>query len=382
MVISSFRSLVFNYIMLLTIIAFILILGFLVLVHELGHFLVARKLGVAVEEFGLGFPPKIISKKIGPTVYSLNALPLGGFVKIKGEDSATSSDPDSFASRPVWQRIVIVAAGVSMNIVAGWLILIVLFTVGAPMEITPDIDRQYVRQSDIVVSEVLPNSPASRAYLKAGDKLIAINGQLVDTVEAFQTAVSVLAGKETNINYERDGVPASAKITPEILKDVASGRPVIGIALSEVGLVRYPFGQAVIKGTAGAGGYLQRIVTAFAGIIKNLAQGDNVGDKVGGPVAIAVATGDMVALGWRYALLFTAILSFNLAIINILPFPALDGGRIVFFIIEKLRGKPSRQEVEAWFHRIGFALLMLLAVFITYRDIVRFGGRIWSAIIR
>src|SRR3989344_7424343 len=113
--------------MFLTIIAFVLILGFLVLVHELGHFLVARRLGVGVEEFGLGFPPKVVSTKIGATVYSLNAIPLGGFVKIKGEEAATSSDPDSFASRPVWQRTVIVAAGVIMNIIAGWLVLVVLF---------------------------------------------------------------------------------------------------------------------------------------------------------------------------------------------------------------------------------------------------------------
>ncbi|MDP1709592.1 MAG: site-2 protease family protein, partial [Candidatus Komeilibacteria bacterium] len=113
----------------------------------------------------------------------------------------------------------------------------------------------------------------------------------------------------------------------------------------------------------------------------NLWQGIGVGDNLGGPVAIAVTTNDMVSLGWQYTLLFMAILSFNLAIINILPFPALDGGRIVFFIIEKIRGKPSRQEVEGWFHRIGFALLMLLAIFITYRDIMRFGGRIWGAII-
>ncbi len=358
--------------MLLTIIAFVLILGFLVLVHELGHFLVARRFGVAVEEFGLGFPPKVISKKIGPTVYSLNAIPLGGFVKIKGEDASTSNDPDSFASRPVWQRTVIVASGVTMNIIAGWLILVVLFAVGAPLEITPDINRAYVRSSDVIITAVVANSPASRAYLKSGDKILAVHGQLIDTVDTLQAIIAKLPSQVIVVNYERAGVPASTKLTPEVLSDVASGRAVMGVALAEVGLVRYPLGQAIITGVSATGSYLERIVAAFGGIIKNLAQGASVGDKIGGPVAIAVATGDMVAQGWRYALLFTAILSFNLAIINILPFPALDGGRIVFFIVEKLRGRPGRQAVEAAFHRAGFALLMLLAVFITYRDIVRF----------
>jgi len=261
-----------------------------------------------------------------------------------------------------------------------WLILIVLLGVGMPMEITPDIDRAYVRSSDIELSKVLPNSPASRAYLKAGDKILAIDGQLVDTLKNLQIAISQFKDKEITINYERAGVPGSTKLTPEILGDVVSDRAVMGVALSEVGLVQYPLGKAIIMGAKGAGGYLQRIALAFGGIIKNLVKGRSVGDQVGGPVAIAVATGDMVDMGWRHALLFTAILSFNLAIINILPFPALDGGRIVFFVIEKLRGKPSRAEVEAWFHRIGFALLMLLAVFITYRDILRFGGRILGAI--
>ena len=368
--------------MFITIIAFILILGFLVLVHELGHFLVARRFGVGVEEFGLGFPPKLISKKIGATVYSLNALPLGGFVKIKGEDATTSNDPDSFASRPVWQRIAIVCAGVVMNIAAGFVILSFLFSIGAPMEITPDISRQFVRESYIELIKILPDSPASRAYLKPGDKILAIDGQLADSLKNLQTKISQLKDKEIVINYERSGVAASAKLTPEILDEVVPDRAMIGVALAEVGLVQYPVHKAIIMGAQGTASYLQRIVAAFGGIFKSLWQGASVGDKVGGPVAIAVATGDMVALGWRYALLFTAILSFNLAIINILPFPALDGGRIVFFVIEKLRGKPSRQEVEAWFHRIGFALLMLLAVVITYRDLLRFGGRIWTAIIR
>lgn len=367
--------------MLLTIIVFILILGFLVLVHELGHFLMARKFGVAVEEFGLGFPPKVIGKKVGNTLYSLNAIPLGGFVKIKGEDAGSSEEQDSFASRPVWQRILIVAAGVSMNIIIGWLVLVILFSVGAPMEITSDINRSYVKSSEIVVNEVLPDSPADRAGLKAGDKISAINNERLTTIENLQLLVNNNANKELSVFYKRSNQEQKTVLTPQKIDNIDIGRVVMGVGLSEVGLVRYPLSQALWVGTKATGNYLQRIVFAFGGIIKNLWQGSGVGDSLGGPVAIAVTTKDMVSLGWQYTLMFMAILSFNLSIINILPFPALDGGRIVFFVIEKIRGKPSRQAVEAWFHRIGFALLMLFALFITYRDIMRFGGRIWNAII-
>lgn len=268
--------------MLLTIVVFVLILGFLVLVHELGHFLTARRLKVGVEEFGLGLPPRIVGWTKKGIIYSLNAIPLGGFVKIKGEDGEVKNEPDSFAGRPVWQRLIILVSGVTMNIAAAWLILIFLFSVGMP------VDSSYRLQARPV-----PSAAASGA-------------------------------KATFV-------------------------------------------------------YITRISQAFGGIIAGVWRGQELGGKLGGPVAIAAATGDVVALGWRYVLLFTAVLSLNLAVINILPFPALDGGRALFLLIEKIRGRPGRKQTEEWSHRLGFALLMLLAVFITYHDITRFGGRIWRA---
>lgn len=268
--------------MFLTIITFIVILGFLVLAHELGHFLTARRLKVAVEEFGLGLPPRLIGFPKKGILYSLNAIPLGGFVKIKGEDGETKNEPDSFSGRPVWQRLAILVSGVMMNIAAAWLILIFLFSVGMP------VDSSYRLQA----------------------------------------------------------------------------RPVP---------------SAIAIGTKATFIYIGRISQAFGDIISGVWQGRELGDKLGGPVAIAAATGDVVALGWPYVLLFTAVLSLNLAIINILPFPALDGGRILFLLIEKIRGRPSRKQTEEWSHRLGFALLMFLAVFVTYHDITRFGWRIWQA---
>lgn len=268
--------------MLLTIITFILILGFLVLAHELGHFLTARRLKVGVEEFGLGLPPRLIGWTKRGIIYSLNAIPLGGFVKIKGEEGDSRNEPDSFAGRPIWQRLVILVSGVGLNLVAAWLIFIVLFAVGMPTR---------------------------------------------NTIYHLQPR---------------------------------------------------PIPTAVIDGAKATFFYVGWIGQAFGNMAVDVWQGRGIGDNLGGPVAIAAATGDVVELGWRYVLLFTAILSLNLAIINILPFPALDGGRVLFLIIEKIRGRPSRQQTEEWSHRLGFALLMLLAVFITYHDIARFGGRIWQ----
>lgn len=366
--------------MLLTIIAFILILGFLVLVHELGHFIVARRLGIAVEEFGLGFPPKLWSRHWRGTKYSLNLIPLGGFVKIKGEEGGSSEECDSFSSRPVWQRTVIVLSGVVMNVIAGWLILVALFATGVPMEITADTNRAFVRSSDVVIADIVADSPAQAAGLKEGDKLVSIDKEPVGRVEDFQAYVGAKEGQSVKLVYSRDNAEAAVEITPKIIKEVEAGRAVIGIQLAELGLVRFPFWPAVTTASRATYGYLERIVSALGNMAKRVVVGQGVGEDLGGPVAIAVATNDVVDLGWPYALLFTAILSFNLAIINIFPFPALDGGRIVFFIVEKIRGRPSRKMVEDWFHRAGFILLMLLAIFITYHDIMRFGGRIWSAI--
>lgn len=367
--------------MLLTIIAFILILGFLVLVHELGHFIAARRLGVGVEEFGLGFPPKIWSRHWRGTKFSLNLIPLGGFVKIKGEEGGASEERDSFASRPVWQRTAIVLAGVVMNVLAGWLILAVLFSTGAPMEITDNVNRAFVRGSDVVIANIVPDSPAQKAGLKEGDKLKSIDNEQVKLIEDFQAYVGAKTLQSVKLVYSRDNAEFTVEVVPEVIKEVEEGRAIIGLELAELGLVRWPVHRAVVESAKAAYNYLGRIVLTLGSLVKQVAIGQGVGENLGGPVAIAVATNDMVDLGWPYALLFTAVLSFNLAIINIFPFPALDGGRIVFFMVEKIRGKPSRRLVEDWFHRAGFILLMLFAIFITYHDIIRFGGRIWSALV-
>ncbi|MBU2575689.1 site-2 protease family protein [Patescibacteria group bacterium] len=365
--------------MFLTIVVFILIIGFLVLIHELGHFIVAKKTGMKVEEFGLGFPPTIYKKRINETKYCINLIPLGGYVKIKGEDSQYAQDEDSFSAKPIYKRALTVIAGVVMNIIAGWLIFVILFAISAPVEINETIDEKYLLNEKIIISEIIVDSPAQEQGLKPGDEIIAIQGKRVETIIEFQNIIAS-AESEVVIDFMRSKKNKTINVNPKIIQDISEDRKVIGVALSKMGNVRYPIHKAFIAGTEAAYGYLERIVKAFCGIIKGAFSGQGL-QGVGGPVAIAVITNDMIDLGFSRVLIFTAILSFNLAILNILPFPALDGGRLIFMAVEAVRGKPSKKEVEAWFHRIGFILFMLLAIFITYRDILRFGGRIWQRVI-
>ncbi|OJI06477.1 hypothetical protein BK004_03330 [bacterium CG10_46_32] len=367
--------------MLVTILGFILVLGFLVLVHELGHFLVARAFGIGVEEFGLGFPPKIFSKKVGKTVYSINAIPLGGYVKIKGEDGEGKDDEDSFGSKSALKRALVIIAGVSMNIIAGWLLLSILFMVGAPIERTDDINPKYIHNPSLSITEVLAGSPAEQAGLTAGDTLLGADAELFTNISEFQEYVATKNGQSIAVQYERSNNEQVVELIPQLLDEADVEHAIIGVALIEVGIVRFPPHKAIAAGTAAAASYLERIARAFSSIASSLWHGKGAGDSLGGPVAIAIATGDALDLGFSHLVIFTAILSFNLAIINILPFPALDGGRLIFLAVEAIRRKPSKQELEAWFHRIGFGLLMLLALVITYRDLARFGGRIWKAVI-
>lgn len=368
--------------MLITVVGFIIVLGFLVLVHELGHFLVARLHRIAVREFGIGFPPKLFARKVRGTVYSINAVPLGGFVKIKGEDDvAAAGDEDSFASKSRLARASVIVSGVAANVIAGWLLLVILFMAGAPVRFNKDIDPAYVHNPRLSVSQVLSDSPAENAGLAVGDILLAVDGRPLTDISGFQEYTAGKNGQPISLRYERSGREMRTELTPRVLDEIGIGRSGIGVGLIQEGIVRFPPHKAVVAGTVATATYLGRIATAFWSIVSGLWQGEGVGESLGGPVAIAVATGDALDLGLSHLVIFTAILSFNLAIINILPFPALDGGRLIFLAVEALRKKPSRQELEAWFHRVGFALLMLLAVAITYRDLVRFGGRIWKAVL-
>ena len=384
--------------MLMTIIVFIVVLSVLVFAHELGHFITARRLGVRADEFGFGFPPRVIGfyknkfgkwrhvrgarsfeslenskdenqvPAQGSTIYSINALPIGGFVKIKGENDNGDKEPDSFAAKKIWQRILILSAGVIMNVILAWFLLSVAYMLGMP-QATSDLGKNArVNDSKVLIYDVRPDSPAATAGLQPGDFILSVDGELVALETDVQDLISTRASQEVSLQIMRGDKEENLTVVPEA---VAEDRAIIGVGIMAAGNVSYPFFNAIYEGAKLTGWILKEIVLAFIGLFRNLLSGQPVGADLAGPVGIASITGQAARLGLAHLLQFTALLSLNLAIINILPFPALDGGRILFLLIEKVKGKPVRRDIEAILHNIGFLLLITLIIFITYKDIVR-----------
>jgi len=384
--------------MLLIIITFILILGVLVLAHELGHFITARIFKTKVEEFGLGFPPRIVGiyknkedkKKItwgkkmksedAPhTIYSLNWFPIGGFVKIHGENENNLKEKGSFASKPLWQRALMLSAGVLMNIVLCILLLSIGFGFGIPSVLDDQVLEHATSVRDIKIQAVSINkdSPADRAGLQVGDTLNSIDGELVTSTEFVQNYTSSHENKTLVLEIYRGNNRQIIEATPQIL-DTSNDRAVLGVGLVKTGIVTYPWYESLWQGIKATYNLFITLILAFYELIRNIILTGEVAAELAGPVGIAVLTGQVVNMGIVYVLQFAALLSLNLAIINILPIPALDGGRLLFLAIEGIKRKPVNQKTEALIHNIGFAILMLLIVLVTYRDLTRWGGKIIS----
>ncbi|MBI2098974.1 RIP metalloprotease RseP [Candidatus Uhrbacteria bacterium] len=353
-----------------TILIFLAVLSLLVFVHEFGHFITAKRAGVKVEEFGFGFPPCAFGIKKGGTVYSINWLPLGGFVKIKGESGQDWEDKDSFSNKKIWKRMLIVGAGVLMNVFLTAVLLAIGAGAGMP-RVVPEEDRfARVKDDSIEVVSVLSNSPAEKAGIMEGDAVAAIDGVSFGKIEEARAYIA--SKEEVQIKIKREELELVKSIKTEELKE--AGRRGIGVALLHTGIVSYPWYIAPLKGIEETGIYIREISFAFGRIIGDMFVGRPVSVDLQGPVGIAVLTGRVARLGFVYLLQFTALLSINLAFINIFPFPALDGGRILFLAIEGIRKKPVPKKVEAMIHNIGFILLITLVIIVTFRDILRYGG--------
>jgi regulator of sigma E protease len=357
---------------LLTIIVFIIILGLLVFVHELGHFIMAKRAGMAVEEFGFGFPPRVFGVKRGETIYSINLIPLGGFVRILGENG-DSTDPKAYGSKGFWPRFAVLIAGVSMNVVLAWLLISIGMMSGLPTIIGEGVDlpkSAHVGPAAVSILEVDDNTPAQQAGLKVGDSIYKINGVEITSIEQAQAATKDAAGQPLTYEIKRGNLDFAKQITPRA--NPPEGEGPLGIALSSVAKVSFPWYEAIWRAVGTVFTLIWATLSAFGGIIAQWVQHKPVGQALSGPVGIAVLTRDVTQLGLIYILQFTAVLSVNLAIINAVPFPALDGGRILFLIIEKLRGRKMNAKAESYANAIGFSLLILLMIFVTVKDVTHY----------
>lgn len=346
--------------MLIGIIAVIIFLSILILVHELGHFWAAKKFGLLVEEFGFGLPPKIWSKKIGETVYSLNALPFGGFVKILGEDGGVAGTR-SFPSLSLGRRTIIIAAGVLMNFLFGWLVISIVFSIGLPPA--------------VVITEVRENTPAMEIGLKPGDRIVSagadsvyFEGDLLN-VESFIKLIDERRGKEVNLKIQRNGETLEFKAAPRINPPLGQGA--LGIGLVDAGFPKKNILTSFWEGFKASLELIKTIIVSIFGLIAKAFVGKASFEQVTGPIGIVKITSQAGTLGFVYLLQLLALISLNLAVINILPFPALDGGRLIFLAIEKIKGSPVNQKFEKIVNAVGFSFLIFLMLVITIKDIIK-----------
>jgi len=341
----------------ITIIAFLGILAVLIIAHEFGHYITAKASGVNVEEVGIGFPPKLLSFKRGETIYSLNAIPLGGFVKMAGEEDPKVKG--SLASKSVPVRLLTLSAGSLMNLLLPLLLFSVAFMV-----------PHNVVYGQVQVDKVAANSPAARASIVAGDTILEVNGQTVNNIGDLQRPIQLNLGQPVTLLIQHiDDTVEEVRATPRWQPPAGEGAVGVAVKMVSPTVVRqsHPFWRAIPMGVL-------ECIDTFV-LFKNGIIGLIIGSVpriVAGPVGIAQLTGEVAQAGLSPLLEFAAFLSINLAIINLLPLPALDGGRIAFVLLEVLRrGRRVSARIEGMIHMAGFALLITFILLVTYQDIIR-----------
>lgn len=359
----------------MTVLLFIAVLALLVVGHELGHMLMAKLMGMKVVEFGIGFPPRIAGRKWGETEYTINWLLFGGFVRILGEDD-TSNDPRAMHRRPVVAQGLVLLAGPGMNFVLAFVLFFAAYLVGVPGAIDPA--QPIPPEARVVIEEVLPGSPAAHAGLKPGDEVVslAINGHTtpVRVPDTIAGAVSSTDGPVT-ITLIRNHEPLTYVVAPRagIVPDAPTHRA-IGIATALVGVTHFSIIAAMRAAVVATYTNTVGILTSLLMLIGHALTLSADLTGVAGPVGIAGMTGSAAAFGLGSLLSFIALLSINLGVINLLPFPALDGGRILFLMLETIARRRIPLRVANWTNALGFGLLIALMMVVTWHDIVRLIG--------
>lgn len=335
----------------ITIVATIFVFGLLVLFHEFGHFATAKSVGMRVDEFAVGFGPKIFSYKYGETIYSLRIIPLGGYNKIAGMEPEEDAGERSYCKKPIWARLIVISAGSLMNFVLPVILFFMVF-------VASGIDTP---STEPVLGSIMPDKPAAMSGLQSGDRIIKINNEEIVSWNNFVETIQVNSGKVLKVEYERNGNINATSLIPEF--DAKTNHGIIGVT---VGLNKYypSIGESFILSCK----HTVYIIHAMIDGLFQMFTGRTSAD-VSGPIGVAKMTGEVARLGIAALLQFAAFLSINLGIINLLPLPALDGGHIVTLLVEGIRRKPLSKKTIYYIQMAGFLLIITLMIFTTFNDI-------------
>jgi regulator of sigma E protease len=361
------------------ILIFVAVLVVLIVVHELGHFVAAKMSGMRVDEFGLGYPPRalVLGRKNG-TTYTLNWLPFGGFVKIHGEDHSTelgaSADGQTFGSKNRLLQAIVLVAGIAMNLVLAYALIVGALLLGTPRSLAPN-EVAGAEEVRLGVLQVLPNSPAEKAGIHAGDAILSANYAFAEWLpsapQSFPQFIAESAGKEISLTARRGEETISFAATPTRLSVAGESRYALGIEVATIGVVPLSFLGALVEGARATGNtavYTAKGLLAFFASIFTLSADFS---SVAGPIGIAGVVGSASAQGFSYLLSITAIISINLALINLIPIPALDGGRLLFVGIEAITRRPIRAGIAQGVNAVGFFFLILLMIVVSISDIFK-----------
>ena len=351
---------------------FVVVLIIVLSLHEFGHFILAKIFGVRVDEFGIGYPPRIWGKKIKDTIYSINWLPFGAFVKILGEDRDNENDPNSFSSQKAWKRLSVLSGGIIINLLCGMLLLGAGYMISLPVLVDEN-EANQVENVGLSILGVSGDSPAETAGLKAGDIVLSMKSGVDEikdlTAAKFSEFIKNHVGQEVILSVKTTDGVIERKAVPR--ENPPEGQGALGVSIGQVGFIQYGFFKSLWLGIKnGFQIFINTFVIAFYLIKGLLGLGPSIGELVG-PIGITALGGQTVKLGLGYLLQFLAGISINLAAVNVIPIPALDGGRILFILIEKIKGKPVKARTENIVHSTGFALLIALSVYIAVKDIIR-----------
>lgn len=368
----------------MSIVIFLIVLGVLIFVHELGHFLVAKATKMRVDEFALGFPPRVWSKKVGGTEYSLNSLPLGGYVRIHGENPTeeTAQDPDSFTAKNRFSQALVLVAGVVFNIIFAWILFWISIMMGFIAPSGLDVVSPESQEEVLMVTGFSgEDTPAYESGLRTRDQVTSLSTDCVPgndplcatillpvpTADAFIGFIEEYQDKEIFIGYTRNSNEKVVSVIPR--EGIIEGKKAIGLSIEEVTRIQSGPIEALGQAFVLTGYFIQETFWGLWNLITDAFRGEGSLEGVSGPVGIVSIVGGAASVGFSYLLTLSAVISINLAVINLFPIPALDGGRLVFVMIESIIRRPISLKFQVWANTIGFLLLMLLMLVLTVFDV-------------